>query len=168
MKYRQLGQGLRVSAIGLGCSGMSADYGVPDDVESIATIHRCIDLGITMLDTSDAYAAGVNEELVGQAIKGRRDRVLLAAMTEEELNRAVQNLANKRARLVLTSGGVEPVLDNTGGAHSVFAQIFIETLEANDGALVVAACIIAHPRVENRLHRGAAHPVVRLTRSAQA
>ena len=59
MKYRQLGQGLRVSAIGLGCSGMSADYGVPDDVESIATIHRCIDLGITMLDTSDAYAAGV-------------------------------------------------------------------------------------------------------------
>jgi hypothetical protein len=61
---------------------------------------------------------------------------LEAAMTEEELNRAVQNLANKRARLVLTSGGVEPVLDNTGGAHSVFAQIFIETLEANDGVLL--------------------------------
>jgi aryl-alcohol dehydrogenase-like predicted oxidoreductase len=79
MKYRQLGQGLRVSAIGLGCSGMSADYGVPDDVESIATIHRCIDLGITMLDTSDAYAAGVNEELVGQAIKGRRDKFLITS-----------------------------------------------------------------------------------------
>jgi aryl-alcohol dehydrogenase-like predicted oxidoreductase len=79
MKYRQLGQGLRVSAIGLGCSGMSADYGVPDDVESIATIHRCIDLGITMLDTSDAYAAGVNEELVGQAIKGKRDKFLIAS-----------------------------------------------------------------------------------------
>jgi aryl-alcohol dehydrogenase-like predicted oxidoreductase len=79
MQYRQLGQGLRVSAIGLGCSGMSADYGVPDDVESIATIHRCIDLGITMLDTSDAYAAGVNEELVGQAIKGRRDKFLITS-----------------------------------------------------------------------------------------
>ena len=79
MQYRQLGQGLRVSAIGLGCSGMSADYGVPDDVESIATIYRCIDLGITMLDTSDAYAAGVNEELVGQAIKGRRDKFLIAS-----------------------------------------------------------------------------------------
>jgi len=79
MQYRELGQGLRVSAIGLGCSGMSADYGVPDDVESIATIHRCVDLGITLLDTSDAYAAGVNEELVGQAIKGKRDKFLIAS-----------------------------------------------------------------------------------------
>src|SRR3954467_2835214 len=79
MQYRELGQGFRVSAIGLGCSGMSADYGVPDDVESIATIHRCIDLGITMLDTSDAYAAGVNEELVGQAVKGKRDKFLIAS-----------------------------------------------------------------------------------------
>jgi aryl-alcohol dehydrogenase-like predicted oxidoreductase len=79
MKYRTLGQGLRVSAIGLGCSGMSADYGVPDDVESIATIHRAAELGITMLDTSDAYAAGVNEELIGTAIKGRRDKYLIAS-----------------------------------------------------------------------------------------
>ena len=61
---------------------------------------------------------------------------LEAAMTEEELARAVQNLANKRARLVLTSGGIEPVLDNTGGDHSVFAQIFIETLQSNDGVLL--------------------------------
>jgi aryl-alcohol dehydrogenase-like predicted oxidoreductase len=79
MQYRALGQNFRVSAIGLGCSGMSADYGVPDDVESIATIHRAAELGITMLDTSDAYAAGVNEELVGQAIKGRRDKFLIAS-----------------------------------------------------------------------------------------
>src|SRR5262249_14321681 len=79
MQYRELGQGFRVSAIGLGCSGMSADYGVPDDVESTATIHRCIDLGITLLDTSDAYAAGVNEELVGQAIRGKRDKFLIAS-----------------------------------------------------------------------------------------
>src|SRR5262245_22025805 len=79
MQYRDLGQGFRVSAIGLGCSGMSADYGVPDDVEVTATIHRCIELGITLLDTADAYAAGVNEELVGQAIKGKRDKFLIAS-----------------------------------------------------------------------------------------
>jgi aryl-alcohol dehydrogenase-like predicted oxidoreductase len=79
MQYRELGQGFRVSAIGLGCSGMSADYGIPDDVESIATIHRCVELGITMLDTSDAYAAGVNEELVGKAVKGKRDKFLIAS-----------------------------------------------------------------------------------------
>src|SRR5262249_20743944 len=79
MQYRELGQGFRVSAIGLGCSGMSADYGVPDDVESTKTIHRCIDLGINMLDTSDAYAAGVNEQLVGQAIRGKRDKFFIAS-----------------------------------------------------------------------------------------
>src|SRR5438270_3224331 len=82
MQYRQLGQNFRVSAIGLGCSGMSADYGdygVPDDIESIATIHRAAELGITLLDTSDAYAAGVNEQLVGQAVKGKRDKFLIAS-----------------------------------------------------------------------------------------
>src|SRR4051812_22425515 len=79
MQQRRLGQNFRVSAIGLGCSGMSADYGVPDDVESIATVHRAAELGITMLDTSDAYAAGVNEQLVGQAIKGKRDKFIIAS-----------------------------------------------------------------------------------------
>jgi aryl-alcohol dehydrogenase-like predicted oxidoreductase len=79
MKYRQLGTtGPRVFALGLGCSGMSADYGVPDDAESVATIHRAVELGVTMLDTSDAYAAGKNEQLIAAAIPGRRDRLIVA------------------------------------------------------------------------------------------
>ena len=80
MKQRKLGsQGLVVSAIGLGCSGMSGDYGVPDDVESIKTIHRAIELGVTMFDTSDAYSAGKNELLVGEGLKGKRDKVIIAS-----------------------------------------------------------------------------------------
>ena len=79
MQQRTLGtQGLKVSPMGLGCMGMSEFYGVPDDVESIATIHRFLDRGFNFLDTADAYGPFRNEELVGRAIKGRRDSVVLA------------------------------------------------------------------------------------------
>lgn len=75
---RKLGE-LTVGAQGLGCMGMSQAYGVRDnDDESIATIHRALDLGVTLLDTANVYGAGVNEELVGRAIADRRDRVVLA------------------------------------------------------------------------------------------
>ena len=79
MKTRKLGsQGLVVSALGLGCMGMSEFYAGFDDAESIATLHRAIDLGCTYLDTADVYGPWTNEELVGRAIRGRRDRVVLA------------------------------------------------------------------------------------------
>ena len=79
MKTRKLGNGgPAVSALGLGCMGMTGVYGEPNDTESIATIHRAIDLGINLIVTSDAYGAGVNEQLVGRAIQGMRSRVLVA------------------------------------------------------------------------------------------
>ncbi len=79
MKTRKLGsQGLEVSAIGLGCMGMSQSYGQADETESIATVHRAIELGCTFLDTAEVYGPFTNEELIGRALSGKRDRVVIA------------------------------------------------------------------------------------------
>ena len=79
MEIRKIGnQGLSAAAIGLGCMGMTHAYGTRDDNESIATIHRALDCGVTLLDTAEVYGPYTNEELVGKAIRGRRDGVVIA------------------------------------------------------------------------------------------
>ena len=77
MESRTVGT-LEVSALGLGCMGMSETYGPADDAESVRVVHRALDLGVSFLDTADVYGGGHNEELVGRAIRGRRDEVVLA------------------------------------------------------------------------------------------
>ena len=87
MDLRTLGsQGLTVSAQGLGCMGMSAFYGAFDDAESTATLHRGLDLGVTFLDTADVYGPYTNEQLVGAAVRGRRDEVTLATKFGNEVD----------------------------------------------------------------------------------
>jgi aryl-alcohol dehydrogenase-like predicted oxidoreductase len=78
MQQRPLGKDAQVSALGLGCMGMSEFYGPSDDAQSIAVIHRALDLGVSLFDTADMYGSGKNEELVGRALKDRRDRAIIA------------------------------------------------------------------------------------------
>ena len=99
MQQRNLGsQGLTVSAEGLGCMGMSAFYGAFDDAESTATIHRALDLGITLLDTADIYGPFTNEILVGKAIAGRRDEVVLATKFGNEVDESGERTGRVNGR----------------------------------------------------------------------
>jgi aryl-alcohol dehydrogenase-like predicted oxidoreductase len=87
MQQRKLGtQGLTVSALGLGCMGMSSMYGVRDDAESIATIHRALELGIDFFDTAEVYGPYINEELIGKALEGKREQVVIATKFGFDLN----------------------------------------------------------------------------------
>jgi len=102
MQYRRLGKSsLVVSALGLGCMGMSQSYGTPDNQESFATIHHAIDCGITMLDTADMYGGGSNEELLSQVLAKRRNEVVLATK--------FGNMRNPDGRFLGVSGKPEYV-----------------------------------------------------------
>src|SRR3954470_892594 len=82
MKRRTLSQsGIEVSAIGLGCWGMSGSYGPADEAESVATLHHALDLGIKFIDTADSYGDGHNESLIGRTLAGRRHEFVLASKT---------------------------------------------------------------------------------------
>lgn len=101
MRYRTLGHSsLKVSAIGLGLMSMSGVYGKPDDDESLATIQHALDLGITFLDSSDMYGWGQNEELLGRALKGRRDQAIVATKFGQVKNPSGANIVNGRPEYV--------------------------------------------------------------------
>ncbi|MBM4441291.1 MAG: aldo/keto reductase [Candidatus Rokubacteria bacterium] len=103
MEQRALGKsGLKTSAVGLGLMSMSGVYGKPDDAESIAVIHRALDLGVSLLDSSDMYGWGQNEELLGKALKGRRDRAVVVTKFGQVKNPAGgPNLVNGRPEYVI-------------------------------------------------------------------
>ncbi len=95
LKKRKLGKlGLEVSELGLGCMGMSQSYGKPDDEESLATIHRAIELGVNFFDTAEVYGPFINEELIGKAIKGHRDKFIIATKFGFRIENGAINGAN--------------------------------------------------------------------------
>ena len=102
LEQRQLGRSaLRVSAIGLGCMGLSGTYGPADDTESLTLIQKAVDLGVNHLDSSDMYGWGHNEDLIGKALKGRRDQVILATKFGQVQNPGGPNQVNGRPEYVV-------------------------------------------------------------------
>jgi len=119
MQMRKLGHStLKVSALGLGCMGMSEFYGPQREEESVATIHRALDVGINFLDTADAYGRGENEKLVGRAIQGRRDQVVLATK--------FGNLRDAEGRFTGINGRPEYVRQ---ACHASLARLQIEAID---------------------------------------
>src|SRR5580698_3906947 len=115
---RKLGsQGLEVSAVGLGCMGMSQSYGPANEAESIATLDRAIELGCTFLDTAEVYGPFVNEELLGRALKGRRDQVTIATKFGFRFKDGKQVGSERASRPADIRAAVEGSLRRLGTDH---------------------------------------------------
>jgi aryl-alcohol dehydrogenase-like predicted oxidoreductase len=174
MLQRHLGtQGLRVSALGLGCMGMSEFYGRREETESLATIHRALELGITFLDTSDMYGPFTNEELVGRAIRGRRDAVMLATKFGIVRSATDPTLRRIDGRPAYVKEACEQSLMRLGVAHidlyyqhRVDPTVPIEETVGAMGELVQAGKVHylglseARPETIRRAH--AVHPITAL------
>ncbi|TGQ28807.1 MULTISPECIES: aldo/keto reductase [unclassified Mesorhizobium] len=118
MSTRKLGsQGLQVSAIGLGCMGMSQSYGPADEAESIAALHRAIELGCTFLDTAEVYGPYTNEKLLGRALKGRRDEVVIATKFGFRIENGKQVGTERDSRPEHIREAVEGSLSRLGTDH---------------------------------------------------
>ena len=108
LSTRKLGsQGLEVSAIGLGCMGMSQSYGPADESEAIATLHRAIELGCTFFDTAEVYGPYTNEELLGRGLKGRREKVVIATKFGFRLENGKQVGVERDSRPATVRAAVE-------------------------------------------------------------
>ena len=118
LSTRKLGrQGLEVSALGLGCMGMSQSYGPADEAESIATLHRALELGCTFLDTAEVYGPFLNEALLGRALKGRRDQVVLATKFGFRFENGKQAGTDRDSRPETIRAAVEGSLRRLGTGH---------------------------------------------------
>ena len=168
LAQRSLGMGLTVPELGLGCMGISQSYGAPDDGESVATIHRALDLGVTLLDTADAYGPFTNERLVGGAIKGRRDEVVLATKFGNQRRPDGSRTVNGRPEYVREA--CDASLDRLGVEHidlyyqhRVDPDVPVEETWGAMGELVAAGKVRflgiseAAPATVRRAH--AVHPV---------
>src|ERR671924_1852197 len=172
MEQRRLGHSaLRVSAIGLGCMGLSGVYGPADDAESITLMQRAIDLGVNHIDSSDMYGWGHNEELIGRALKGRRSRVVLTTKFGQVQNPGGPNQVNGRPEYVVQACdaslkrlGVEVI--DLYYQHRVDPKVPIEETVGGMKRLVEAGKVRAlglseaRPETVRRAHR--VHPITAL------